>query len=49
MTLHLVVTKAFLRYTRGDIITDPDKIRDILAGEHRRFVTRVASPSVSKG
>jgi hypothetical protein len=49
MTHHLVVTKSFLNFVRGDIIADAAKISDILATEYRKFVTKVAAPNTSKG
>jgi hypothetical protein len=49
MTLHLVVTKAFLNYSRGDVIADIHNIQSIMAAEYRHFVTRVARPTASKG
>ena len=49
MTHHLVVSKSFLNFIRGDIITDADKIAKILSTEHKKFVTKVAPPSKSKG
>lgn len=49
MTHHLVVTKPFLNFVRGDIIADAEKIRDILSTEYKRFVTKVAPPNPSKG
>jgi hypothetical protein len=49
MTHHLVVTKPFLNYVRGDIIVDVLKISEILASEQKKFVTRVALSTTSKG
>ncbi len=49
MTLHLVVTKAFLEYSRGDVIADIHSIGRILAAEYRHFVTKVARPTATKG
>ena len=45
MMHHLVVTKPFLKFVRGDIITDTVTTRDILATEYRKFVTKVAASS----
>lgn len=49
MTLQLVVTKSFLKYVRGDIIADAQKVRDLLTTDYRRFVTRITQPTASKG
>jgi hypothetical protein len=49
MTHHLVVTKPFLDFVRGDIVVEANKIRDILSSEHMKFVIKVALPSTSKG
>ena len=49
MTLHLVVSKPFLGFARGDIIADAAKITEILLSDYKKFVTRVASPIASKG
>jgi hypothetical protein len=49
MTLHLVATKPFLGFVRGDIISDTTRILDILASDYRRFVAKVASPVGLKG
>jgi hypothetical protein len=44
MDIHLVVVKPFDSFTRGDIITDADRIAQILNGENARSVVRVAAP-----
>jgi hypothetical protein len=49
MTHHLVVTKPFLSFVRGDIIADASKVSDILSTEYKRFVTKFAPPTTSKG
>lgn len=49
MIHQLIVTKPFLNFVRGDIIADTRKISEILATEHKKFVTKVASPTPSKG
>ena len=46
---HLVVTKPFLDYVRGDIIDDMNKVSEILAAEYRKFVTKVAPPNGGRG
>jgi hypothetical protein len=43
MTFHLVATRPFLGYVRGDIINDVAKVNEILASDYRRFVVKVAS------
>ncbi len=49
MTHHLVVTKPFLNFVRGDIIADAIKMREILDTEHKKFVMKVALPTTSRG
>jgi hypothetical protein len=49
MTHHLVVTKPFLSFVRGDIIADATKISEILSTEYKKFVTKVAPPTTPKG
>jgi hypothetical protein len=49
MTHHLVVTKPFLNFVRGDIIAEAMKVSEILSTEYKKFVTKVASPATSKG
>ena len=49
MTQHLVVTKPFLNFVRGDIITDTVKVGQVLATELKRSVTIVTAPNPSKG
>ena len=49
MISHLVVTKPFLTFVRGDIIADATKIGEILATEYKKFVNKVAMPHASKG
>ncbi len=45
MQVHLVVVKPFAALTRGDIVTDPDRIAEILKGQHASMVVRVAAPA----
>jgi hypothetical protein len=47
MAQHLVVLRPFLNFVRGDLITDPMKVAEILESEHKRFVTKVTAPSAS--
>ncbi len=49
MTHRLVVTRPFLNFVRGDIIVDEAKTTEILAGEHRKFVTKVVKSVASEG
>lgn len=41
MNYHLVVVRAFGSHAKGDAITDPDTIAEVLAGEQRASVVRV--------
>ena len=45
MQVHLVVVKPFATVARGDIITDPVRIAEILKSEHAPHVVRVAIPA----
>jgi hypothetical protein len=49
MTHHLVVAKPFLNYVRGDVIADATKVSEILSTEYKKFVTKFALPTASKG
>jgi hypothetical protein len=49
MTHHLVVTKSFFNYVRGDIILDMKTASNILASEHSRFVTKIIAPNRTEG
>ena len=49
MINYLVVTKPFLSFVRGDIIADATTIGEIMAGEYKKFVTKVATPPTSEG
>ncbi len=49
MTMHLIVTKPFLGYVRGDIIDDVAKISQILTTGYKRFVVKVGSSATLKG
>ena len=49
MTQILVVTKSFLQFTRGNIISDTSKIQAVLLSDHKRFVMKVSSQVPSKG
>ena len=44
MNYHLVVTHPWAEYGRGDVITDPETVKAILAGEHARDVVKIAAP-----
>jgi len=43
MEIHLVVIKSFNELRRGDVVTDPKRISQILNSEHARNVVRVAA------
>lgn len=46
--IELVVVSAFLGYSRGDVISDPEKITEILAsGWELHVVKRQAEPAAS--
>jgi hypothetical protein len=49
MTHHLVVTRPFLQFVRGDLIADATKVAEILASDYRKFVNKVVTPANSKG
>jgi hypothetical protein len=49
MTSHLVVTRPFLSFVRGDVIADAGKVGEVLDTEYKKFVTKVAKPNTSKG
>jgi hypothetical protein len=49
MTLHLVVTRPFLGYVRGDIIGDVATVREVLDSDYKRFVVRVSLSVSSEG
>lgn len=40
--MNLIVTEPFAEYKRGDQITDPELVAEILEGEHAPFVVKVA-------
>ena len=41
MSVHLVVVRAFGPHARGDVISAPGAVAEILAGEHAGCVVRV--------
>jgi hypothetical protein len=49
MAHHLVVTKKFLDFVRGDVIADAKRVAEILATEYSKFVTKITAPNRSKG
>ncbi len=49
MTDHLVVTRPFRQFIRGDIIADATKISEILAADYKKFVIKVVVAANSKG
>jgi hypothetical protein len=42
MTVHLVVVRPFGKYTKGETITDAATVTQILAGEFKHHVVRIA-------
>ncbi len=48
MDMHLVVVRPFGGLVRGDVITEPARIAEVMNSEHARFVVRVAA-SADKG
>jgi len=42
MNIHLVVVAAFATYAKGDVITAPGVIEQLLASEDRKSVVRVS-------
>lgn len=48
MNIHLVVVKSFDELRRGDVVTDPERISQVLNSEHARDVVRVGA-AVNKG
>jgi hypothetical protein len=49
MDMHLVVVKPFGGFVRGDIVSDPTRVAEILNSEHVRFVVRVAASASKEG
>lgn len=45
MQVHLVVIKPFASFSRGDIVTDAERVAEILKSEHAQRVVRVAAPA----
>ncbi|MBV8524326.1 MAG: hypothetical protein JOY71_19725 [Acetobacteraceae bacterium] len=45
MQTHLVVVRPFSGFARGDLITDPSRIAEILQSEHALNVVRVLAQS----
>jgi hypothetical protein len=45
MNMQLVVVRPFGGLTRGDIVTDPKRIAQILTSEYAHAVVRVTVPS----
>jgi hypothetical protein len=40
MEFHLTVVEPFGGYAKGDEITDPDKVEEILSSEHEHHVVK---------
>ena len=49
MNICLVVKNAFQKYVRGDLITDLEKIDEILKSGLAHYVTKVTQSSAPKG
>ncbi len=45
MNYHLVVTRAFGAYAKGDVISDSATMAEVLGDERARNVVRVTSPT----
>ncbi len=41
---HLVVIHPFDTYQRGAVISDPDDVADVLAGENAHHVNKIKAP-----
>ena len=46
MSMHLVVARSFADLARGDVVTDDDRIAEILKSEHAHHVVRVSAGQV---
>jgi len=42
MEMHLVVVRPFEGRSRGDVVSDPGQVSEILRGEHATSVVRVS-------
>ena len=49
MADHLIVTKPFLNFKRGDVILDATQVQQIMSTEYRKFVIRVAEATGLRG
>ena len=47
MDLQLVVVRPFGGFARGDAVTDPNRIAEILNGEHATHVVRACAPETT--
>jgi hypothetical protein len=47
--MNLIVVKPFKSFVRGDFITDPTTIREVLQSGNRNFVICVAENTPKKG
>lgn len=45
MEFHLTVREPFGGYAKGAEITDPEKVAEILSGEHEHHVIKRAAPA----
>lgn len=39
--MYLIVLKPFLHFTKGDVISDTDQVREILGSDHQKSVLKV--------
>lgn len=49
MNVHLVVVRAFGPYAKGAVISAPEDMAAVLAGENAGCVVRVAAPANQEG
>ena len=47
MALAIVVHSPFAAYSRGQVVTDADTVRTILAGDHASSVHRISLPDAA--
>ena len=48
MGFHLVVVRPFSGFARGDVISDPPRISEVLKSEHAHCVVRISVPVKEK-
>jgi len=47
--MNLIIVKPFKDFVRGDFITDPTIIREVLQSGNKNFVVRVSESTSKKG